>query len=65
MLRADVVIVGAIFALVMIYFLPRIHTVGAKAYGRWRRRRRELRQEREKREREERLARLAQQTSTQ
>ncbi len=65
MLKADVVIVGAIVALVVIYFLPRIHTAGAKAYGRWRRRRRDLRLERERREREERLARLSQQTSTQ
>lgn len=65
MLKADVVIAGAIVALVVIYFLPRIHTAGAKAYGRWRRRRRDLRLERERREREERLARVSQQTTAQ
>lgn len=58
MLRADIVVAGAIFALVVIYFLPRISTVARKSYGRWRRHRRELRLERERREREERLARL-------
>lgn len=48
MLNANVVIVGAIVALVVIYFLPRIDTAARKAYGRWRRRRRELRQQRER-----------------
>ena len=65
MLRADIVIAGAIGALVVIYFLPRINTVARKAYGRWRRQRRELRQERERLAREERLARLSGQTPAQ
>jgi len=57
MLNAKVVIAGAIVALVVIYFLPRIDTAARKTYGRWRRRRRELRQQREQREREERMSR--------
>lgn len=63
MLNANVVIVGAIAALVLIYFLPRINTAARKAYGRWRRHRRDLRLERERREREERMARMTRQTS--
>lgn len=59
MLRADIVVVGAIVALVVIYFLPRINTAARKAYGRWRRHRRELRLERERREREERMTRVS------
>ena len=65
MLNANIVIVGAIVALVVIYFLPRLNTSARKAYGRWRRRRRDLRLERERLEREERLARMARQTSAQ
>ncbi|PHY19821.1 hypothetical protein [Caulobacter sp. BP25] len=65
MSNANVVIVGAIAALVVIYFLPRLNTAARKAYGRWRRHRRDLRLERERRDREERLARLSRQTSAQ
>ena len=54
MLDAKVVIAGAVIALVVIYFLPRIDTVARKAYGRWRRRRRDLRQQREREDRAER-----------
>lgn len=58
MLRADIVVAGAIVALVVIYFLPRINTSARKAYGRWRRHRRDLRLERERRLREERSTRV-------
>ena len=57
MLDAKVVIAGAILALVVIYFLPRIDTVARKSYGRYRRKKRDLRQQRE---REEQLARRTQ-----
>lgn len=56
MLNAKVVIAGAIVALVVIYFLPRLDDAARKAYGRWRRRQRDLRQERERQERQERQA---------
>ncbi len=65
MLNANVVVVGAIAALVVIYFLPRINTAARKAYSRWRRHRRDLRLERERLEREERLARMTRHTSAQ
>lgn len=57
MLDAKVVIAGAILALVVIYFLPRIETAARKKYGRYRRKKRDLRLQKE---REEQLARRAQ-----
>ncbi|MDR6625980.1 hypothetical protein [Caulobacter segnis] len=65
MLNANVVIIGAVVALVVIYFLPQFTTAARKAYGRWRRHRRDLRLERERLAREERMARTAQNTSPQ
>jgi len=63
MLKADVVIVGSIVALVLIYYLPHLNTAARKAYGRWRRHKRDLRLERERRERQERMERETRQTS--
>jgi hypothetical protein len=63
MLNANIVIVGAIGALVVIYFLPRLNTAARKLYGRWRRHRRDLRLERERLAREERLASMTRHTS--
>ncbi|NQE61608.1 hypothetical protein [Caulobacter sp. RHG1] len=57
MLDAKLVIAGALVALVVIYFLPRIDTVVRKIYGRYRRKKRDLRQQKE---REEQLARRTQ-----
>jgi hypothetical protein len=57
MLDAKVVIAGAILALVVIYFLPRIDLTARKIYGRYRRKKRDLRQQKE---REEQLARRTQ-----
>ncbi len=57
MLDAKVVIAGAIIALVVIYFLPRIDIAARKFYGRYRRKKRDLRQQKE---REEQVARRTQ-----
>lgn len=57
MLDAKLVIAGAIVALVVIYFLPRLDTVARKNYSRYRRKKRDLRQQKE---REEQVARRAQ-----
>ena len=57
MLDAKVVIAGAIIALVVIYFLPRIDIAARKVYGRYRRKKRDLRQQKE---REEQVARRTQ-----
>jgi hypothetical protein len=65
MLNANIVIVGAIVALAVIYFLPHLNMAGRKAYGRWRRRRRDLRLERERLAREERVASMTRRTSAQ
>jgi hypothetical protein len=65
MLNANVVIVGAVVALAIIYFLPRLNMAGRKAYGRWRRHRRDLRLERERLAREERMASMTRHTSAQ
>ncbi|PIB92691.1 hypothetical protein [Caulobacter sp. FWC2] len=48
MLSAPVVIVATICALIVIYFLPRLASVGRKLYGRYRRRQRNQRLERER-----------------
>ena len=65
MLKANTVIVGAIVALVVIYFLPHINMAARKTYGRWRKHKRDLRIERERRDREERLALMSRHTSAQ
>lgn len=57
MLDAKLVIAGAILALVVIYFLPRLDLAARKIYGRYRRKKRDLRQQKE---REEQLARRTQ-----
>lgn len=56
MLSAPVVIVGAICALIVIYFLPRIDGAARKLYGRHRRRQRSQRLERERQEQLQRRA---------